>query len=723
MLDAVRRAVVGITVVMVCAGCGPLLELDSFRLADPALDAAVPQSLCKRDDECVGEGAVCSVQHGRCVALLSNQCRDVAGAVDDATAFRLGALLTLHGAQASANVERMRSAQLAVEQINAAGGVTSATTGAVHRLVLVTCDTAQDPVVAGRHLIEDLGVTAIIGPSTSQDVLQLATRLSIPAHTLTISPTAMASSLANLVDQDLSWQMVPTDEQRAPLMAQQLDALAAALASHRNRPVKLSLIHRNDAFGHDMALSLRSLQLNGHALTGPENLGPNVRMTAYDPEASEQDQLVREVLEFEPDIVIVAGAAESVANIMAPLEAALHGRPEGRALSLPYYLLTDASKVSELLRLAERTPDLVARVRGVGLALNLRGTFQAFERSYRERYGQGNPRIAGLGTTYDAVYALAYALAASGGSGAGPGLARGLRVLDQGEHTVQSGPADLPRALRALSDQEKISAQGLFTPFSWDEQGVPAQALLEVWCLGGAASELDFVGSGLQLELASGAWRGANASCGVRQGTLEGLSPRTSEAPTPPSSHQSDREPQRTLSDADAGVEEPDRPELFAEYKADNTDPHDGVIGASLRVRNRGTGHGVPLSTLKLRYYLTAEMSPLCLRGCATELFWAGVLPAGKVISASVAFVPSGWVSGYLETSFASDAGVLRPGEYAELHLQFHMTDYSALEETNDYSFDAAQQSFGESQRIAVLRDGELVWGDPPLWETLAAEQ
>jgi cellulose 1,4-beta-cellobiosidase len=181
--------------------------------------------------------------------------------------------------------------------------------------------------------------------------------------------------------------------------------------------------------------------------------------------------------------------------------------------------------------------------------------------------------------------------------------------------------------------------------------------------------------------------------------------------------HQTPRVAESDPDDADAGVPEPERPELFAEYKADNTDAYDGVIGASVRVHNRGTGQrGLPLHAIKLRYYLTAERSPLCLQGCATELFWAGILPAGDRISARVDYVPSGWVKGYLEVSFAEDAPALRPHEYAELHLQFHTPDYSELDESNDYSFDGTQHDFGETQRIAVLQKGELVWGDPPAW-------
>jgi hypothetical protein len=320
---------------------------------------------------------------------------------------------------------------------------------------------------------------------------------------------------------------------------------------------------------------------------------------------------------------------------------------------------------------------------------------------------------------------LAYALAASDALGDvdserdGRALARALRRLDGGERKIQAGPAELQSAMLALSKHEPLAVQGIFGPFAWDERGVPSQSVLEVWCLTAGAAAPSFAGSGLQLEVASGRWRGTFQGCG-RPARVEPREPTQSSDASPTQLtplHQVPPAAPSEPNEEDAGVPEPERPELFAEYKADNTDAYDGVIGASVRVHNRGSGQrGLPLRAIKLRYYLTAERSPLCLQGCATELFWAGILPAGDRITARIDYVPSGWVKGYLEVSFPDDAPALRPREYAEVHLQFHMPDYAELDESNDYSFDGTQQSFGETQRIAVLENDELVWGDPPAW-------
>ena len=226
-----------------CSACNAVLELDRFTVrheqgAHGEGDASAHVVPCTNDDACPADRSVCSVEHKTCVAALDARCTEITGDLSDSDALRLGAMFSLHGPMLPTNRARQHGAQLAVEEINEAGGIPDADSGTAHKLVLVTCDTADDPLLAGRHLIEDLGVSAIIGPNSSEDTLSLTTRLSVAKDTLTISPTAMASSLRDLADDDLSWLMVPTDAQRAPLLQAQINELERAITSERPGPVK-----------------------------------------------------------------------------------------------------------------------------------------------------------------------------------------------------------------------------------------------------------------------------------------------------------------------------------------------------------------------------------------------------------------------------------------------------------------------------------------------------
>jgi branched-chain amino acid transport system substrate-binding protein len=681
----------------VCSACDALLELDRYALRDDTLDAQVEPLACTSDLTCqsAAELSVCSVEHQHCVPVLDARCEELAGDITDPNALRLGALLTLHGPELSTNRERRRALQLAVEQLSEAS----------RPFALVTCDTGADVVSAGRHLIEDLGVVAILGPNSSDDTLDLTTRLSTEKRTLTLSPTAMASSLRNLADDDLSWLMVPTDVQRAPLMQAQIHAVESKLRAERKGPVKLSIIYRDDVFGHGLRLSLSSLTINNKTLSDPNNVRDAVQIAKYDPNLRDLPGVIASQLSFEPDIIVLAAAAEGVTDFMAPLEEQLRAGSSHR----PHYVLTDATKVGELTQLVQRLPDLAERVRGVGLATGDAPAWGGFERALRARFTDAQPQLSGVATAYDAVHALALA-AGNSERVTGPDLAAGLRALDARPATY------VPDVQRGAAAQ-----------FRWDERGAPRAGSLAVWCLRGdqtdgmgyaTTGELYDVGAELSEEQVASAQR-----CHPK-GAAE--SPPVADAPTDPGtsiavatqpSAAPKHDPVPTQpEDSDAGVEEPDAPELYVEYRAANTNPDDGVIAPWLRIGNRGTGPGVPLQQLKLRYFVTNETNPLCVRECITELFWAGVLPGGTRVWATVEYVPSGWLTGYLEVSFPADAPPLRPREYVELQLQFHTGDYLPLSEANDYSFDATQRDFGESRRIAVYRSAKLVWGEAPPW-------
>lgn len=104
---------------------------------------------------------------------------------------RIGFVADLTGNQAELGVQERNGVQLAVEKINAAGGVVGRPIELIIRDDLGIPDGAKN---ADRELI-DLGVTAIIGHATSQ---QTAAGLEItnPAHILLLSPTTSTPNLS-----------------------------------------------------------------------------------------------------------------------------------------------------------------------------------------------------------------------------------------------------------------------------------------------------------------------------------------------------------------------------------------------------------------------------------------------------------------------------------------------------------------------------------------------
>jgi hypothetical protein len=112
-----------------------------------------------------GEPSVCVAD--KCVKLKSDECTFVSGAIDDDDAVVIGSLLDLKGSDKAAGTARQNSIELAVTEINTAGGIPTADGCGKRLLAYVSCDdsvafnadagaTAPSRRRAARHLAEEL---------------------------------------------------------------------------------------------------------------------------------------------------------------------------------------------------------------------------------------------------------------------------------------------------------------------------------------------------------------------------------------------------------------------------------------------------------------------------------------------------------------------------------------------------------------------------------------
>jgi ABC-type branched-subunit amino acid transport system substrate-binding protein len=469
------------------------------------------------DAEMTGVPAVCVKPAGRCVELLSEDCGYVTGDYLDDDAIVLGTLFSTKGAQAATNLQRQNSAALAIEEINAAGGIPAGAGRTRSRpLVMVSCDESTDLMRAATHLVDDLGVSAIVGPNTSQDTLAVSSKLTVRAGTVVITPTAVASGISDLLDDDLTWLMVPSDVQRAPLMIAQLNELEARIRTDRALEyVKLGVVFRNDALGIGTRTSLNALVWNGKPLSDPINLGNTVRIDAYDYKQADQSALVSAYRDFAPDIIVLAGTAEVVTNVMIPLEQESASETEDR--SRPQYVLIDSLKVPELIAAVTGNDHLRKRVRGTGITPGpaSSGVYNSFKIDYQLRYPGSNATISGMGPSYDAAYAIAFALAATKDEPvSGATVARGLRRLAGGPTSVEVGSQHVLAAFQRLARGEAIAAMGTFGPLDWDANGAVTGGTIEMWCIGATTATPSYQSSGLTFDVKTGKYSGQYVQCG-----------------------------------------------------------------------------------------------------------------------------------------------------------------------------------------------------------------
>ncbi len=451
-----------------------------------------------------------------CVNLLSDDCNLITGDYTNDSAIFVGSLFSTKGATAPTNLPRQQSAELAIQQINAAGGVPSGSTSANPRpLVMVSCDESTNLVRAAGHLVNDLHVPAIVGPNTSQDTLDVSTKVTVPGGTVVMSPTGVASSIAALTDNDLTWLMVPSDVQRAPLMISQINTLEATLKDQRSETtVKLGVVFRNDALGIGTRTSLNDLVLNGKPLSDSVNLNNNVQIDPYNGTDTNETAIVTKYVTFAPDIIVLAGTAEAITNVMVPLEAAW------TAPNRPSYVLIDSTKVPELLTAVTNNDDLRSRVRGTGITPGPAGkntpgeTYNGFVIDYGVSFPGSTATISGMGPSHDAAYAIGLALAATTDQPvSGKSVAAGLRRLAGGTTVLEATGTNVLPAFQQLAAGQQVTEVGTFTMLDWDQNGAVKGGTLEMWCIGGPSTKPAYASSGLIFDLKTQQQSGTYVQC------------------------------------------------------------------------------------------------------------------------------------------------------------------------------------------------------------------
>ncbi|MEZ0541884.1 cellulose binding domain-containing protein [Fibrella arboris] len=135
------------------------------------------------------------------------------------------------------------------------------------------------------------------------------------------------------------------------------------------------------------------------------------------------------------------------------------------------------------------------------------------------------------------------------------------------------------------------------------------------------------------------------------------------------------------------------------------------AIQPLIQLQNQGLG-SLPLANLTLRYYLTVE-GTAALSNLSVNYAQVG---NGNVRLRYVPLSPAQQgASGYVEYSFTAGAGSLAPnGNTGSIQAYFAKSDYSGLNELNDYSYASVRNQLVGTQRITAYYNGVLIAGVEP---------
>lgn len=487
---------------------------------------------CTTNQECLtslGDYHVCNKGKGTCVSLLSTECTTVEGDYADDAAFIFGSILPTQGADAPTGRPIENSIRLAVGDFETvSNGLPPVAPGAPTRpIVLVGCNDGSDTdtaVLAARHLVDDVGVSAIVGAAFSGITIKVATEVTIPAGVLLISPSATSVAITSLVDGGLVWRTSPSDVFQASALAEYVPLLEqtvrAELGLAAGEPVRLAILHKGDAYGTGLGGALEKvLQLNGASALDGSNQDNYVRFDYGNPDdpgvnPTKYAEAVATALDLAPHIILVFGTNEGVVDVFEPIEqqwGAVQPAPGYK----PRYLFSDGGLINDLWDYVGANDELRQRIGGT-----VPGTDNILFKSFKSQYTTKNtdgtsPDVFGAAGGYDATYLLAYAAVTLGSTPiSGAGLASGLGKMIGGS-SVDVGSSGINDALAPLLAGGAIDFNGASGPLDFDLTTGEAPSDIQIWCLpkDGAGKAQAGAPSGQFYNAATGALEGSTTQC------------------------------------------------------------------------------------------------------------------------------------------------------------------------------------------------------------------
>ena len=312
------------------------------------------------------------------------------------TPLKIGLLLNFSEGATERAIERQRAFNLAIKHINAGGGVFGVP------VEIAVGDTTRDPMVAveaARRLIEEDGVHAIVGPSSSANSLPVAERVAGPADIPLISPSATSPLLTRAADNGFFFRTALADSAQGPVLAR---------VTRERGFTNVGVIYVDDAWGQGLAAAFAA------AWEG------EITMVAFEPDRTTVHDALRQSASKGAQALVVITFEEAAETIVR----------EALALGIyDQFTFGDAAKSPALVRAigGNRLGGMYGTA-GASTPQSLSGI--AWETAYRAEYGS-LPAYAYVKETYDATVALALAAQAAG-SVEGAAIRDRLRAIGSG---------------------------------------------------------------------------------------------------------------------------------------------------------------------------------------------------------------------------------------------------------------------------------------------------
>lgn len=377
---------------------------------------------------------------------------------------------------------REQAVQLATDEVNAQGGLNKKLFG------MVFCTIEQNPALdpgvpdgglthtdaalaSAKYLVNDVGVSAIIGPSASTDALSVFNEVK-PYGTLLISPAATSSALSGIgvgtgkaSDQNpgLFWRTVPPNTVQGQAIARYLAPPKAS---------SVAVISEAGAYGDDLASIFES------AWTG--NIVSDQSFTS----SAMRDQYILQAGKSNANVVLFISSQTADAVAFVQQAAVQTAGYQNKDL-----FLTDTAANSDFLQQTAAYSSIYSQVFGsrIQAPTDSDSVFRQFDASFQAAF-QLNPQpYSYVAQSYDAAWLTFYGSAWSvyQNSGlSGLGIARGLRHVSSGP-TVDILPSNWTKVKTSFEGGQGVNVQGASGNLDFDPTTEQLSANIEIWQISG----------------------------------------------------------------------------------------------------------------------------------------------------------------------------------------------------------------------------------------------
>jgi branched-chain amino acid transport system substrate-binding protein len=460
---------------------------------------------CQSNADCLAQSdyTICrrsaGATSGLCVPLLTQECSVVQGDWQNDDAFLFGSVLPTTGSGYSTGKACENAIGLAVDDFQSAANGLPAVPGQDSKrrrpLAFVGCSddsSAAQGVTAARHLVDVLGVPAILGAQWSGITTAIANEVTVSGRVLLISPSATAISITGLADEGLVWRTSPSDIFQGDALVRYVQHLEQTVRADRaltpGQKVKVALVYQGSTYGIGLSNKvLERLQLNGSPATGGANQQAFMQYNYGNTDTTEPlttSTAVTKLLDFKPDIIVNLCTDEGITQVLGPTEA--RWSTVNGTTPRPLWVMGDGAVSSELYKTVGTNDALRQRVTGTvpGSQGPLFGTFKGTLGAVSDP--GTDPAALGPAGAYDSVYLLAYAATSLRAQPiTGPNLALALKKLgpDEGKTLVSVGPNDINPTLTTMLSGGAVDFRGASGELDFDWNTGEAKSDIQIWCM------------------------------------------------------------------------------------------------------------------------------------------------------------------------------------------------------------------------------------------------